>query len=54
MQGNYWAFQVVKNEKDRVCLKFYGRFYVSFKHLAYLVIHLVVVGAVVSSVIHYL
>lgn len=54
MQGNYWVFQIVKNERDKVCLKFYGRFYVSIKHLAFLLIYLVVIGSVVSSVVHYL
>lgn len=53
MQGNYWLVQFEKNDDGKVCLKFYGRFYISAKHLICLITGLTAIGSAVSYGIHY-
>lgn len=52
MKGNYWAIQVSKNEKSKVCLKFCGYFHISAKQVTYVVLGLIAIGSTVSYVIH--
>jgi len=53
MHSNYWAVQIEKNEKGKVCLKFCGYFYISAKQMTYIITALVVFGSAISYVIHY-
>ncbi len=53
MQVNYWAVQIEKNKKGKVCLKFCGHFYISPKQIAYVITFLVAVGSTISYVIRY-
>ncbi len=50
MQGNYWAVQIEKNEKGKVCLKFCGYFCISIKQFALVI---VAFGSAISYVTHY-
>ena len=50
MQDSYWLVQVEKNGEGKVCLKFCGHFYISAKHMAYVIAFF---GFVMSYLFHY-